>query len=179
MQDILFVSEYTIQPDAVELIATKEVATSSIQGQFTMEGLATMARGVDARVILAQSMAEKSEQKERGLRKMMDVLNERNNQGKGTANYRRMPIFSELTGIIEIPDYDDIFSEFEYVTGQDIMELLNFDEEIIQNDFISAAVIDAGAVEITEKIEIEEKPMLSNPEELCQSELAGLLDFIF
>lgn len=174
-----FVSEYTIQPDAVELIATKEVATSSIQGQFTMEGLATMARGVDARVILAQSMAEKSEQKERGLRKMMDVINERNNQGKGAVSYKMMPIFSELTGITEIPDYEDVFSEFEYVTGQDIMELLNFDESELRNDFIPASIIDVQSVEITETIQLQEETKVFNPDELHQSELAGLLDFIF
>lgn len=172
-----FVSEYTIQPDVVEMIATKEVATSSIQGQFSMEGLATMARGVDARVILAQSMADKSEQKERGLRKMMDVLNERNNKGKGDISYIKMPIFSELTGITEIPDYEDIFSEFEYVTGQDIMALLNFDEEP-QNDFLSDAVIDIPETEVTEPIKLEEQS-LTNLGELHQSELSGLLDFIF
>lgn len=48
-----------------------------------------MAKGVDARVILAQSVAEKSEQKERGLKQMIAAINERNNQGKGDMNYEK------------------------------------------------------------------------------------------
>ena len=48
-----------------------------------------MAKGVDARVILAQSVAEKSEQKEHGLKQMMATISERNNQGKGEINYEK------------------------------------------------------------------------------------------
>lgn len=118
------VSERTIQVDAVELVATKEVATSSIQGHFSAEGLYTMARGIDPRVILAQSVADKSEKKEQGLRKMMDVLNERNNQGRETASYKKMMVFSELTGLSEVPVLDDPFGEYEAATGRDILDLV-------------------------------------------------------
>ena len=118
------VSERTIQMDAVELVATKEVATSSIQGHFSAEGLYTMARGIDPRVILAQSVADKSEKKEQGLRKMMDVLNERNNQGRETASYKKMMVFSELTGLSEVPVLDDPFGEYEAATGRDILDLV-------------------------------------------------------
>lgn len=122
------VSECTIQIDAVQLVATKEVATSSIQGQFSAEGLSTMAKGVDARVILAQSVAEKSEQKERGLKQMIAAINERNNQGKGDMNYEKMLIFSELTGFETVPDYDGT-SEFSHISNEEILELLNFGME--------------------------------------------------
>ena len=122
------VSECTIQIDAVQLVATKEVATSSIQGQFSAEGLSTMAKGVDARVILAQSVAEKSEQKEHGLKQMIAAINERNNQGKGDMNYEKMLIFSELTGFETVPDYDGT-SEFSHISNEEILELLNFGME--------------------------------------------------
>lgn len=96
------VSFQTIQPDAVELVASKQVATSAIQGQFSSEGLCAMARGVDPRIRLAQAVSEKSETQERGLKGMFDVLNKNNNSGKDMKqNYIPMATFYELTGIQE------------------------------------------------------------------------------
>lgn len=96
------VSSGTIQPDAVELVASKQVATSAIQGQFSSEGLCAMARGVDPRIKLAQAVSEKSETQERGLKGMFDVLNKTNNAGKDTQQtYEPMLTFYELTGIKE------------------------------------------------------------------------------
>ena len=98
------VSSGTIQPDAVEMVASKQVATSAIQGQFSSEGLCAMARGVDPRIRLAQAVSEKSETQERGLKGMFDVLNKTNNAGKDTKqSYEPMLTFYELTGI---PEYD-------------------------------------------------------------------------
>lgn len=156
------VAEETIQLDAVELVATKEVATSSIQGHFSSEGLYTMARGIDPRVILAQSVAEKSEKKEQGLRKMMDVLNERNNQGKKMASYEKMMIFSELTGLEEVPSLDDLFGAYEAVTGKDILDLI-FDIDNRQE-----------TAEGNETV-----PELAEPEEAEDTELKELIDFLF
>ena len=172
------VSQRTIQVDAVQLVATKEVATSSIQGQFSSEGLSAMARGVDPRVILAQSVAEKSDKKEPGLRKMMDVLNQRNNQDKGNIQYEKMQIFSEVTGLAEVPLTEDLLNGLEWATGQDIMELINFDFN--------------GGQEVIQEAEMEENVnMLSGPfpdneceerpdgEELQTPELGDLLELIF
>lgn len=94
----------SIQPDAVEMVASKQVATSAIQGQFSSEGISAMARGVDPRIKLAQAVSEKSETQERGLKGMFDVLNKTNNAGKDNKQiYEPMPTFYELTGI---PEYD-------------------------------------------------------------------------
>lgn len=174
------VSEGTIQLDAVELVATKEMATGSIQGQFSSEGLMTMARGLDPRVLLAQSVAEKSEQKERGLRKMMDVLNRQNNQGKGTVEYVKMPIFSELTGLSEVPLMEDPLCEFEWITGQDIMDLLDLEETDNECSVVdrkeSITVIDVVTADADDE-NIRTEVFDESPEEL--SELSGLLDLIF
>lgn len=169
------VSQCTIQLDAVELVATKEVATSSIQGQFSSEGLSTMAKGVDPRVILAQSVAEKSEQKERGLRKMMDVLNQRNNMEKGDVSFVRMKIFSEITGYKEVPQLEDPLSEFEWITGGDILNLLSFgeDEEGMED------VIDVDSFEIQEEQEEVTAQDDVSSEGIPKTELDELLDFIF
>lgn len=158
------VSERTIQVDAVELVATKEVATSSIQGHFSAEGLYTMARGIDPRVILAQSVADKSEKKEQGLRKMMDVLNERNNQDWEMVSYKKMMVFSELTGLSEVPVLDDPFGEYETATGRDILDLVfAFDQE------------EAGEPE--DIIPVQE--VTGNSEQSDDAELKELLELLF
>lgn len=96
------VSRNTIQPQVVEMVASKQVATSAIQGQFSSDGLCAMARGVDPRIKLAQAVCEKSETQERGLKGMFDVLNKTNNMGKGaTQKYEQMLTFYELTGLQE------------------------------------------------------------------------------
>ncbi|MBQ3512169.1 MAG: hypothetical protein IJA32_00010 [Lachnospiraceae bacterium] len=172
------VSERTIQLDAVELVATKEVATSAIQGQFSSEGLSTMARGVDPRVVLAQAVAEKSEQKERGLRKMMDVLNQRNNQGKGEVHYEKMPTFSQLTGLKEVPNLDDPWGEFEWLTGEDVLDLLDMGTSFVEEEpiveILETVVRDESLNTI---IETEEQEEISGSE--SKSELEMLLDFLF
>jgi len=179
-------SEYTIQPDAVELVATKEVATSSIQGQFSSEGLSAMARGVDPRVILAQSVAEKSDKKERGLRKMMDVLNDRNNKSERTLEYEKMPTFAELTGLSEVPALDDPLSQFERVTGKSILDLLGLGLEEKSKESVSEQKEQSKRSDVAEiTIEAPEEPQVSiiktvhNPESAERKELLELLDFIF
>lgn len=120
------VSDNTIQPDVIELVASKEVATSSIQGQFTSEGLATMARGIDPRITLAQSVAERSEEKKRGLQQMIDVINLRNNQGKGNQKYHEAFIFSELTGLEKAIRQDDLSAQLEAMDGNSFLNFLGF-----------------------------------------------------
>ena len=122
------VSDNTIQPDVIELVASKEVATSSIQGQFTSEGLATMARGIDPRITLAQSVAERSEEKKRGLQQMIDVINLRNNQGKGNQKYHEAFIFSELTGLEKAIRQDDLSARLEAMDGNSFLNFLGFSE---------------------------------------------------
>lgn len=48
----------TNQAKIIRLMAEKQVATSSIQGKFSMEGLQAMAQSVDPRLILTQALME-------------------------------------------------------------------------------------------------------------------------
>jgi len=123
------VSARTIQPAAVELVASKQVATSAIQGQFSSEGLCTMAQGVDARIKLAQAVADQSGNQEKGLKSMFDVLN-KNNYGTGVAKeYVTMPNFYELTGLQEIADMDDPLSQYMALNDMDILDILSIGME--------------------------------------------------
>lgn len=93
------VSSHTIQVDALEMVASKQVATSAIQGHFSSEGLCAMAQGVDPRIKLAQAAAEKSPEQIKGLKSMFDVLNKWHAGSGEKQEYKAMATFYELTGV--------------------------------------------------------------------------------
>lgn len=92
-------SDRTIQMDALEMVASKQVATSAVQGHFSSEGLCAMAQSVDPRIKLAQAVAEKSPEQMKGLKSMFDVLNQWHAGGEEKEEHRKMLTFLELTGI--------------------------------------------------------------------------------
>ncbi len=68
----------TLQDDCLKIMAEKKVATAAIQGQFTSEGLAAMAQGVNTQVALAQALAEGSKVTDNGMEEMFAKINEAN-----------------------------------------------------------------------------------------------------
>lgn len=91
-------SDRTVQLDALEMVASKQVATSAIQGHFSSEGLCAMAQGVDPRIKLAQAVSEKSPEQVMGVKGMFDVLNQWHAGNGERTEYRKMLTFRELTG---------------------------------------------------------------------------------
>lgn len=136
------VSDDTLQPDVVEMIANKEAATSAIQGQFSSEGLSAMARGIDPRVALAQSVAEQSESKKRGLQQMMDVITIRNNKGKEAAEYQEAMVFTELTGLQKAVRADDITEKLESMDEMSFLEFLGFAENAVNEAEIEDKIVE-------------------------------------
>lgn len=96
---IYLLSERTIQIDALEMVASKQVATSAIQGHFSSEGLCAMAQGVDPRIKLAQAVTEKTPEQMKGLKSMFDVLNQWHSTTGEKQEHNKMKTFQELTGI--------------------------------------------------------------------------------
>ena len=96
---IYLLSERTIQIDALEMVASKQVATSAIQGHFSSEGLCAMAQGVDPKIRLAQAVTEKTPEQMKGLKSMFDVLNQWHSTAGERQEHRQMKTFEELTGI--------------------------------------------------------------------------------
>lgn len=96
---IYLLSERTIQIDALEMVASKQVATSAIQGHFSSEGLCAMAQGVDPKIKLAQAVTEKTPEQMKGLKSMFDVLNQWHSSTGERQEHKQMKTFEELTGI--------------------------------------------------------------------------------
>lgn len=127
---IYIVSENTIQIDALEMVASKQVATSAIQGRFSSEGLCAMAQGVDPKIKLAQAVTEKSPEQMKGLKSMFDVLNQWHNGKEEKQEFTKMKIFEELTGI-KISERVSRSGGFLTDAGEsiDLFALLKFDNQ--------------------------------------------------
>lgn len=81
-------TEGTVQQAAVQIMAEKQVAASAIQGKFSVDGLASMAKGVDPRLKLAQMLANEDDGMDRqSLANMFDVMNQANASGDDESRY--------------------------------------------------------------------------------------------
>lgn len=93
----------TLQTLALEIMALKMSASSAIQGRFSSEGLASMAKGVDTRVKLAQALAEGHIADDKSIENMFDVVNQINNSDDESYSDYVPPItFGELTGVLDV-----------------------------------------------------------------------------
>lgn len=88
----------TAQQTAISLIADKQVSTAAIQGKFSVEGLASMANGVDTRLKLAQSLSESDTQTVNELQEMFDVIANNTDDGEMYTKYKPMVLFKDLVG---------------------------------------------------------------------------------
>lgn len=103
--------EETLQTAMLELMAQKQVATSAIQGKFSSEGLAAMAKGVDTRTKLAEALAKNDMSNRETLSNMFDALNIVNNSDSTDyGDYIPPKTFYELLGKEEEDIGEDVFS---------------------------------------------------------------------
>lgn len=151
---IFLLSERTIQIDALEMVASKQVATSAIQGHFSSEGLCAMAQGVDPKIKLAQAVTEKSPEQIKGLKSMFDVLNQWHSGNGEKKDIIKMKTFKELTGI-KIEEKVSRSGGFLTDTGEsvDLFSLLEFGRQKSEPDLIE----ESEEILISEKMYEDEK----------------------
>lgn len=124
--------ENTLQTAALEIMAAKQVATSAIQGKFSSEGLAAMAKGVDTRTQLATALAKNDMSDANTLAGMFDVLNQQNNASDDLYNdYVPPKTYYELVGIEDSVEESYGISAIAQTTLFDDLSatLFNADEE--------------------------------------------------
>ena len=102
------VYEGTAQMAALEMMAEKQVAVSAIQGKFSVDGLASMAKGIDPAIRIAQKLAENDIADCNLLRNMFDALQTSQNVDEDGRyeKFGRAVLFGELmagTGYLEYP----------------------------------------------------------------------------
>jgi len=71
--------KHTLQEAVINIMAEKKVATGAIQGQFSAEGLAAMAQGVDTRVQLAKALRDSDNRSNSKIEEMFAKINSINN----------------------------------------------------------------------------------------------------
>ena len=82
-------------------MAEKQIATSSIQGKFSMEGLTAMAQSVDPRLILMQNLMDAAAQKENDAEKASNIfagLNEKTGIDESIYGPSETRLYSEVYG---------------------------------------------------------------------------------
>lgn len=93
--------ENTNQAKIIRLMAEKQIATSSIQGKFSMEGLTAMAQSVDPRLILMQNLMDAAAQKENDAEKASNIfagLNEKTGIDESIYGPSETRLYSEVYG---------------------------------------------------------------------------------
>ena len=151
--------EMTVQQAILQVLGEKKAATSAIQGRFSADGLAAMAKGVDTQVRIAQIMSEMDEQTGNKLQEMFDVITGEVEDTFG--DEQTMLMFSELIERVEevrenlgIEAYSlfDLFSSFtEDTKEEDLFDMSMFSMMSQFNDFISNIDVDDTVVNTTPK----------------------------
>ncbi|MCR5719434.1 MAG: hypothetical protein K6F84_02615 [Lachnospiraceae bacterium] len=89
----------TLQAEALRIMAKKQVSTAAIQGHFSAEGLASMAKGVDARTELAAALSSGDMTSRDTLENMFDALQTSNETVDDSySTFKKSLNFWELTG---------------------------------------------------------------------------------
>ena len=102
--------ERTVQQAILQVLGEKKAATSAIQGRFSADGLAAMARGVDTQVRIAQIMSEMDHQTGNKLQEMFDVITGEKDTTFG--DEQTMMLFGEIVAKVE-----ELGTEFGIDTG--------------------------------------------------------------
>lgn len=124
-----FASEGTLQVEALRLMGLKQQAVAAIQGKFSSGGLAAMAQGVDARVLLAQKLQDGTAGSSEGIEEMFDDIN--NTAAIKSAIYKDckpMFIVSEILGEEILTDVESV----EVNTDMDIIDVDAVNEDVTE-----------------------------------------------
>lgn len=126
--------EDTIQMEVVSLIAEKQVATSAIQGKFSTEGIAAMAKGVDAKVRLAAALSSNDFGSSSAIQDMFDVMSISRNDDGTYDGFEPMKILKELIGEeLEQSLLKEFRAEFDYDAFFDELFMELNEEELCSN----------------------------------------------
>jgi hypothetical protein len=110
----------TNQAKIVRLMAEKQIATSSIQGKFSMEGLTAMAQSVDPRLILMQNLMDAAAQKENDAEKASSIfagLNEKTGIDESIYGPSETRLYSEVYGKDPAAKAEPVIDDFCSVIG--------------------------------------------------------------
>lgn len=91
--------EKTVQQAILQVLGEKKAATAAIQGRFSVEGLAAMAKGMNTQVRLAQIMSKMDMETGNRLQEMFDAITGEINESY--AGTEQMKLFGELIQAVE------------------------------------------------------------------------------
>ena len=116
----------TVQQAILQVLGEKKSAASAIQGRFSADGLAAMAKGVDTQVRIAQIMNEMDATSGDRLKEMFDVIADSKEDGT-FGQCKRMKLLSEIIAIAK--EKRDLFTGNENLFANMFTDLLGGTEE--------------------------------------------------
>lgn len=127
---------YTLQQAAVQIMAEKQVAASAIQGKFSVDGLASMAAGIDPRLKLAQMLSNEDDGMDReSLENMFDVMNSTD----ATSDDERYGAYIPPKTFYEIMEGDRaVFEAAAPVTVTEVVSILGETSTVVETESISS-----------------------------------------
>lgn len=149
----------TLQAAALQIMASKQVAAAAIQGKFSAEGLASMAQGVDPRVMLAKKLADGDNSSREELSGMFDVLAKNNQREEVEEVYEKQPLYFEIMG----EDYTD--------------EALEAPTEISDDLFSTVETVEVAEVEQIDSVAVDDKPAVKEKKTRKSQKYDGLDSF--
>lgn len=144
----------TMQMDAIELFAEKKAAVSAIQGKFTSEGIAAMAKGVDERMRLMEALSnEVGAINVENIENMFEVLN-----SSSTDENVDSELLKEYNSALRLEDIvveenekiSNLITMFSFNTGEDdkdsnIVDSVVTKEETIEENIETTALSKAAS----------------------------------
>ncbi len=158
----------SLQTAALEIMAQKQVAVSAIQGKFSSEGLASMAKGVNAQEKLAKALLQGDMSSDEKLASLFDNINEANkyrDEEDESFVFQEALIYAELMGITVDEEFAvnmdfDFMDEFVFETEAEPVSVkaVSVNEEPVNLfvDFADFVVVNPN-MEIYEDTEVKKK----------------------
>lgn len=140
--------ENTLQAAALEIMAEKQAAASAIQGKFSVDGLTSMAKGIDPRVKLAQKLSSNDTSSRNTLIGMFDAMNKANqdvSEDAVYANAKAAITYYELMGITQ---------EEAMLPGQNELDLFDIVLDFVKEQEEEESVVEQTIVQTSSVSEI-------------------------
>ena len=103
----------TVQQAILQVLGEKKAAASAIQGKFSADGLASMAKGVDTQLRIAQIMKEMDDDSGNRLQEMFDVISDKKDDSE-YGSCQKMKLLNEIINMVDekpelVNQHQDLF----------------------------------------------------------------------
>lgn len=139
----------TVQQAILQVLGEKKAAASAIQGKFSADGLASMAKGVDTQLRIAQIMKEMDDDSGNRLQEMFDVISDKKDDSE-YGSCQKMKLLNEIVNMVEekpelVGEHPDLFKNLLSSDFFGVMNSKNAEAAMNINSLFSSLLMDNQA----------------------------------